>query len=334
MNRTLIFISYLLCASAVIAQSPDPEKVVGAQSCQECHSKEFEAWKRSHHATTWTEMHRRDRAQEIVARLGLNETIKGNGLCQNCHYTSQKVGHAIAPISGVSCESCHGGAKEWLDVHYDFGGSGFTRATESPSNQRQRLIACDRSGMNRPDNLYAIAENCYSCHSVPNEELVNLGGHRAGSRLNLVSWTQGEVRHNFLNSPNGHNQAADLARQRVMLVVGELADLEAALRAVGLATTKGKYAKSMAKRVLRAKRNLKKMDSLVEIFELKQVLIIAEGAKLSLNNRKSLDFAASKVKSLAKQLAKRIDGNDLKPLDSLLPAKSAYKGSPYSPSSG
>ncbi len=44
--------------------------------------------------------------------------------------------------------------------------------------------------------IYDLAKTCYGCHVVPQEDLVNKGGHRAGSAFELVSWSQGEVLHN------------------------------------------------------------------------------------------------------------------------------------------
>ena len=55
--------------------------------------------------------------------------------------------------------------------------------------------------MNNPHNIYLIARQCYDCHTVPNERLVNVGGHLAGSQdFELVAWSQGMVRHNFLRT--------------------------------------------------------------------------------------------------------------------------------------
>ena len=55
--------------------------------------------------------------------------------------------------------------------------------------------------MRNPVNVYLLAQSCYRCHTVPDERLVNVGGHHAGSLdFELVSWSQGTVRHNFVRT--------------------------------------------------------------------------------------------------------------------------------------
>ena len=119
-------------------------------------------------------------------------------------------------VAGVSCESCHGGAADWLAIHADYGGDGVTKATESAEHRAQRVEDSIAHGMNNPHNIYLIARQCYDCHTVPNEKLVNVGGHLAGSQdFELVAWSQGMVRHNFLRTggtTNGDAQPGRAAR--------------------------------------------------------------------------------------------------------------------------
>ena len=66
------------------------------------------------------------------------------------------------------------------------------------------------------------------------------GGHLAGSQdFELVAWSQGMVRHNFVRTGGTANGAPSPAELRVMYVVGVMADLEYSLRAVAAATRKG-----------------------------------------------------------------------------------------------
>ena len=80
--------------------------------------------------------------------------------------------------------------------------------------------------MIRPSSLYRLAKNCYSCHVVPQEDLVNKGGHPAGSAFELVSWSQGEVRHNTWHSKGKENVPASAARKRMLYLVGLGVELE------------------------------------------------------------------------------------------------------------
>ena len=83
-------------------------------------------------------------------------------------------------VAGVSCELCHGGARDWLALHNDYGGPSVTKASESAEHQAKRVADSVARGMNNPHNIYLIARQCYDCHTVPNEKLVNVGKHKAG----------------------------------------------------------------------------------------------------------------------------------------------------------
>ena len=102
--------------------------------------------------------------------------------------------------------------------------------------------------MIRTRSIYQLAKNCYGCHVVPQEDLVNKGGHRAGSAFELVSWSQGEVLHNTWYSKGKDNVPASAERKRMLYLVGLGVELETALRAVGKATARKPYAFEMAKR--------------------------------------------------------------------------------------
>ena len=133
----------------------------------------------------------------LADRLGLR-SIKREGMCVDCHYTQQEQGRRMRVVAGVSCESCHGAAADWLAIHADYGGEHVTKEMETPEHRARRLRESIARGMNNPHNVYLIARQCYDCHTVPNERLVNVGGHAAGSeKFELVAWSQGAVRHSF-----------------------------------------------------------------------------------------------------------------------------------------
>ena len=213
---------------------------MGSQKCGECHKYEVEAWKTTPHFATFDSMHRSPEGQKIAGALGI-QRIKGESLCLTCHYTVQKKGADLEPISGVSCESCHGAAQDWLNIHND-----------KKISREERRTKSEAAGMIRPEDLYAVAANCYQCHLVPNEKLVNTGGHTAGSKgFELVSWSQGMVRHNFLTESGDEgkvNKEDDQNRKRMMFAAGAILDLEYSLRGVASATEKATYGITMAQR--------------------------------------------------------------------------------------
>ncbi len=210
---------------AVVGPEIDPAKVQGADACGDCHTSEMNAWEQSAHFKTFKTMHtlkdedNESRARKIANALDLKGSIRRMDLCSTCHYTSQIVKDRRKSITGVSCESCHGPGKDWTgpELHH-----GKPKDDQTPEQREAILKACEEAGMLRPKNIYLVAANCYSCHTVPNEKLVNVGGHPAGSNFELVSWSQGEVRHNFQYSPDQKNREASADRKRVPFVRGPL----------------------------------------------------------------------------------------------------------------
>ncbi len=312
----------LLFSNAALAG--DIDKLVGPDECGECHKKEVAAWRDSRHYKTFNELARTKEAKAIAKKLGLSR-IKRESACLDCHFTVMNKDGKPKAMAGITCESCHGAAQDWLKVHSDYGGKDVKKEQETAAHKKQRLDDSVAGGMLRPDDLYAVANNCYQCHLVPNEELVNKGGHKAGSPFELVAWSQGEVRHNFFSSADGEqNLAADTHRKRMMFVLGIVLELEHSLRAVGEATEKADYAVKMAKRAKKALAKLKKVASLIKAPELDEIVKIASAAKLKLNNKAQLNEAATKAGEQGRGFAISHDGSAFSALDKYLPKK--FKG--------
>lgn len=174
----------------------------------------------------------------------------------------------------------------------------------------------------------------FNSHTVPNEELVNTGGHTAGSAFELVSWAQGEVRHNFLLSNGTENREAskDLNpsnHKRILYVTGRMLDLEYSLRAAAKSTQAGPYADAMKQRTLAAIDKLKEIQSRSQVLApiIGEMLDAAGTASLQPNNQAELMAAADKVKTAAKKfLAASQDGSQLAALDPLIPDATQYRG--------
>ena len=301
----------------------DPAKVKGPDACGECHKESVQSWKESHHSTTFKDMPRSQEASDIAEKMGIKR-IKSESDCLTCHFTSAVVEEKVKPIAGISCESCHAAGADWIDVHSSYGGKDDTAETETPEHKAERYEISEAAGMIRPSNLYALAANCYGCHTVPNEKLVNVGGHPAGSKFELVRWSQGEVRHNVWYTKS--NDEASLERRRTLYVIGKMIDLEYALRGVAKATQNAEYAKAMAKRAKTAILWLKKINETQSVAEIDAILAEVATAKLKLNNEGPLLAAADKVASHAKAFAANQDGSGLAGIDSLLPAADKYRG--------
>ncbi len=303
----------------------NPANVLGSESCAKCHEKELSQWKLTPHHGTFELLHRKPEAKAIAKKLGL-KSVKRNDLCVSCHYTRQLVDERVRIVSGISCESCHGAAKNWLASHNDYGGPAATKEDESAEHRQQRIEASVAAGMNNPSNLYLVARQCLACHTTPEEQLVNVGGHPAGSsEFELVSWSQGIVRHNFLRTNGTSNGTLSLEQLRVMYAVGVMADLEASFRALAKATTRATFGIASAQRAARMKHKLYAIDQLVDDPNIKRALAVALAEPLKLNRGEALSAAADRIGQAAYRFAAEADGESLVPLDPLLPSPEKYR---------
>jgi hypothetical protein len=307
---------------------PEAAKVVGPDQCAKCHQPEVQQWQQTPHFATFDSLHRKPRAKEIADKLG-EKSIKRSPVCTQCHYTMQNQEGRDRVVAGVSCESCHGGALGWLTSHSDYGGAGITRLTETPAHREKRVNESIAQGMNNPHNIYLIARQCYDCHTVPNERLVNVGGHQAGSQdFELVAWSQGMVRHNFVRTGGMANATLKPEELRVMYVVGVMTDLEYSLRAVAAATEKSTFGTTSAQRAARMKKRLIEIQKAVNDPLIQPALNAVSTVELRLGNKDAIIAAADAVSTAAKEFAEKADGGKLAGVTPLIPPPSAYKNQP------
>ncbi len=304
--------------------------IVGPDECGECHKAEVHVWRETLHSTTFKILTRKKRAKEIAGAMGIKR-VKKAAACVTCHFTSGYRKNKVKAIAGISCESCHGPAKAWLTVHGDYGGKNVTREQETPKHKAERLAAIRKSGMIRPGNLYRLAANCYQCHIVSDEQVVNVGGHGPGNDgFELVSWALGEVRHKFLRSEGKKNEDVSRERQRMLYVVGKALDLEYSLRALAKVTKTGKYATAMMTRVERVVKTLQTIDGVSPIPEVQNILEIIRS--IDLKDDKSVLLAAADAIGVTTQtLAGTRDGSEFSALDRMIPQAEQYKGKPGGP---
>jgi hypothetical protein len=296
----------------------DPTKVLGVDACAKCHANEVQQWQQTPHFATFDSLHRKPEAKAIADKLGLR-SVKRNDQCTKCHYTTQTDEGRERIVAGVSCESCHGAARDWVEMHADYGGPSLKRESEPAEHRQARIDRSITAGMNNPANLYLVARQCLACHTSPDERLVNVGGHTNGSPdFELVAWSQGMVRHNFVHG-DGVNAPSSPERLRVMYVVGVLADLEASLRATAAATEKAAFGVAAAKRAAQRKRDLYEISQLLDNPQVKLAMTAALGVRLQLNNRAALLAAADVIGQAAFDFAQTANGAALGAVDPLLP---------------
>lgn len=304
--------------------APDSTKVVGAGECAECHENETEAWKGSHHYATFKELPRSKDAKKIAEAVGARRVNRDGSPCLNCHFSSQQKSGKDKPIAGISCESCHGAAKEWIKRHSEY--SGKKKNTETPEEAKKRWADAEAAGMIRPKMIYSLTKNCYGCHVVPDEELVNKGGHPAGSPFELVSWSQGEVRHNTWHNDGKENRGADANRRRLFYAVGVAVELESAIRALSKASQKDRYAVTMAKRIQIARLRARRLARVTKDADLQKIADAAGNAPLALGKSNELEAQADSIAKAAADFASKHDGSKLAAIDSFIPQEKSYKG--------
>jgi hypothetical protein len=303
----------------------DPDKVVSSESCARCHINETAAWKQTPHFRTFEELGRSAEAQLISQRLGIR-SVKRSDLCLNCHFTCQNDGEKVKPISGVSCESCHGAAADWVSLHNQYLSGSGTKESETEEQRWLRLANSAERGMYNTRNLYQIASNCLNCHTIPNETLVNVGGHKATSDdFEFVRWSQGSIRHNFLRTGGTTNAITPIEQLRVMYVVGLIADLEYSTRATAKATQKSTYGNAVANRAARVAVQLYQIQQQISDPHLQAALTAFAGAELRLKNEANLVEIANQIQTAGESFAKEADGTRLAAVDPHLPKPNEYK---------
>jgi hypothetical protein len=242
-SQALLVIGHCLLIATEMAGSShagdatiDATRVKGAESCRKCHQAEYTAWSQSTHFRNHERLSS-SAGQKYAKAYG------GTDVCMTCHSTHHTSAAQFSGEVGVSCESCHsaaGGDGGWFDLHSDYGGQEFKREDETAAHLQKRQDACEKAGMIRAENAYALAKNCYTCHIVADEKLLGAGHKPGHSDFDLIPWMQGEVRHNFqvdqktnADSPSllmARSGTTTAQRKRLMLVVGRIVELEVCLR--------------------------------------------------------------------------------------------------------
>ena len=135
--KALAVAAILLIGPVAMARAaePPPDNVVGPTACAECHKAEAVVWQNARRFTTFHDLPRAPKADEITKKLGITR-IKTEPLCLSCHFTQQIKDGAAEPVAGISCKSCHGPGKGYMKVHSSF--SGKKKETKSPAEAAKR----------------------------------------------------------------------------------------------------------------------------------------------------------------------------------------------------
>ena len=307
----------------ITALAMDHSLVVGPEACIDCHSPEHDVWAETTHFKTYEELSISDAALEIADALGIDDIEDPSGTCVGCHFTlTGETADEAEPIAGISCESCHGAAADWIDGHGLYPGDG--PESESADQKQARIAEAEGAGQIRPERVNLIAANCMECHTVPDETLVNKGGHVAGSAIELVSWLDGEVRHNLFWSNGEDNVSSSPERKRELYVVGLAADLEFSLRGLAKSEVEGNYRSAMADRVKAAAAGLAAAGGAASSPALSQLATIAAAVDAGSHDPGAYNSAADQLAAASRAYVTSGEGRALSGLDALIPGEGHY----------
>ncbi len=249
-----ILVAGALALTAIAAGPAVAADKLGPKKCQECHRAEYGVWEGTQHFATLRSAHKNKAAKAIVAASGGNKSMRRNETCANCHYSI--IGGK--PAAGPSCESCHGAASDWLNLHNDLGGA--KPGEESADHKTKRLAAAAKAGMINSSMLYDIAENCNGCHTMQNVDPATAGtlidaGHPINGEYELVKYSQGQVRHRFYPPDVSNNKQMTKAEMANMFLTGHAVGLVFATKGAA-ASNNAKYKGEMEKRIAAATKAL------------------------------------------------------------------------------
>lgn len=148
-------------------------KFLGANSCasSSCHGgggakqDQFLVWSlKDFHSQRPVATIATARAKQIANAMDIKDPI-ANARCTICHSPLNSVpdnlrGGDFKVSDGISCESCHGPAENWLRPHTR---TDYTRAD------------CTAAGMRDLQNLYVRANTCVACHQNVDADILRAG---------------------------------------------------------------------------------------------------------------------------------------------------------------
>ena len=178
MSKTLCrpvagFAAAIFLAASAAHGADLPPKFLGANSCanSSCHGgggqnqNQFLVWSlKDFHSQRPAATLTTARAKQIADALQIKDAT-ADARCTTCHAPLHEVpenrrGEDFKASEGVSCESCHGAAENWLRSHTR---TDYTRADRTAV------------GMRDLQNLYVRANTCVACHQNVDADILKAG---------------------------------------------------------------------------------------------------------------------------------------------------------------
>lgn len=203
---------FVLALIATPGLAGTPAKFLGATTCASsgCHGgggagqNQFLIWSlRDFHSQRPPATLANARSKQIGEALGIDDPATDTR-CTTCHapldsVPADRCGADFKISEGVSCESCHGPAENWLRAH-----------TRTDYTRADRVAA----GLRDLQNLYVRANTCVACHQVVSAPLLKAGHPELIFELDGQSVS--EPKH-WSSEKNGNGAQAWLVGQAVAL---------------------------------------------------------------------------------------------------------------------
>jgi len=240
-----VALTAVLALSVTIENPAAAATNIGPKKCEECHRSEYGVWEKSSHFTAFRGAHKAKGAKEIAEASGGGKSMRKNKICVACHYTEI----AGKPKAGPSCESCHGAASEWVDIHWD---------KKKIPVKKERLAAAKEQGMIHTTMLFDVADNCNGCHAMQNvdrstaDKLID-AGHPINGDYELVKYSNGEVLHRFYPPDITNNKPMTKSEMATLFLTGHAVGLMHATRGAK-ESSNSKYKDEMQKRIAAAQK--------------------------------------------------------------------------------
>jgi hypothetical protein len=172
-RQAALFIAGAVFAAGAATGADTPAKFLGANSCasSSCHGgggtsqNQFLVWSlKDFHSQRPPATLATARSKQIADALGIKDPA-ADSRCTVCHAPLQAVPENLRDENfkaseGVSCESCHGPAENWLRGH-----------TRTDWTRADRTAA----GMRDLQNLYVSANVCVACHQNVDADILAAG---------------------------------------------------------------------------------------------------------------------------------------------------------------
>ncbi|MEO1088703.1 MAG: multiheme c-type cytochrome, partial [Acidobacteriota bacterium] len=117
--------------------------------------------------------------------LSPKQMVRGDSICMDCHGSFESGRETRKVQDGVSCQSCHGPAADYVEIHQE--------GDESLGRERTGYQKAIKVGMKDLYERTVRVKNCASCHYITDPRLIS-SGHPTGVDFDVAAGLE-KIRH-------------------------------------------------------------------------------------------------------------------------------------------